>query len=113
MYAFLILLGLLGVIAYVLVIFREVPGAVDERLGTLEPLPKNLGQWQVDEASEQGKAALTEGLQREVRIWHEAAGGFFGREKLVEQARYRNLTTREIERVDEERPIKRRRIHKA
>jgi hypothetical protein len=109
LYIFLILLGLLAVAAYLLVIFREVPGALEERLGTLEALPDHVGRWQSDETSEQGRAALAQGERRETRLWHQPSGGRFGSEKLCEQVRYRNIETGIISRSEPDRPIKRRR----
>ena len=72
---------LLGVVAlaalavYLLVVFREVPGAVAERLGELEGLSQNLGEWTIDESSSEAQAARARGLQREQRTWREPASG--------------------------------------
>lgn len=109
LYVFVVVLGLLGVAAYLLVIFREVPGAVEERLGTLDALPEHLGQWRHDEQSEQGRTALQHGERREVRLWCQQGGGWFGGERLYEQARYRDLTSNEIIRSEPDRLVKRQR----
>ena len=66
-YFFLLVVGVLGIGIYVLFIFSQVPGAKEERLGVLEPLPSDLGKWLSDEASAEGTAAASEGLRREVR----------------------------------------------
>jgi hypothetical protein len=112
LYVFLVVLGLLGVAAYLLVIFREVPGAVEERLGTLDELPEHVGQWHSDEESALGRAALDIGERREVRLWCQHGGGWFGSQRLYEQARYRNLANDEIVRSDPDRVIKRKRRRK-
>lgn len=109
LYVFLFALGLLGVAAYLLVIFREVPGAVEERLGNLDALPDDIGQWRIDDSSTEGQAATERGEQREVRVWHQPSGGLFGGERLCEQVRYRRLDSGEITRSEADRPLKRRR----
>jgi hypothetical protein len=109
LYIFVILLGLLGIAAYLLVIFREVPGAVEERLGTFEALPEHLGQWRNDEDSPQGQAALKQGELREVRLWQQHGGGWFASDRLYEQVRYRQLSSNEITRSEPDRLIKRQR----
>lgn len=110
LYLLLAVIGMAAVLVYVLVIFREVPGAVSERWGELEDLPKNLGAWTLDETSAQGTEAKSHGLNREIRTWREPGGGWFGRDRLVLQARYRNSGTGEIESVEPDVPITRRRI---
>jgi len=109
LYAFVVLLGLLGVAAYLLVVFREVPGAVEERLGKLDALPQDLGRWRNDDDSEQGRAAKQNGEQREVRLWHQHSGGWFSSDRLYEQVRYRSLSSNEIVRSEPDRVLKRRR----
>lgn len=109
LYVFVVVLGLLGVAAYLLVIFREVPGAIEERLGTLDALPEHVGQWRADEESSLGRAALQNGERREIRLWCQQGGGWFSSQRLYEQARYRNLVSNEIVRSDPDRPIRRQR----
>jgi hypothetical protein len=109
LYVFVVVLGLLGVATYLLVVFREVPGAIEERLGTLDALPEHLGQWRTDEESAAGCAALQKGERREVRLWCQQSGGWLGSQRLYEQARYRNLASNEIVRYDPDRVIKRKR----
>jgi hypothetical protein len=86
-----------------------VPGRKEERLGVLEPLPENLGEWIADDSSDAGRAARAEGLVRETRHYHYEAGSGG---KLVLQARVRNPETDEIVRVEQERAVKRRRVRK-
>jgi hypothetical protein len=110
-----VLLGCIGIASlavYLLVIFREVPGAVAERLGELEGLPADLGQWTVDASSEAARAATGRGLQREQRTWREPGTGWFGRDRLLLQVRYRNLETGQIESSEPDRQLTRRRIRK-
>lgn len=110
-----VLLGCIGIASlavYLLVIFREVPGAVAERLGELEGLPADLGQWTVDASSEAARAATGRGLQREQRTWREPGTGWFGRDRLLLQVRYRNLETGQIESAEPDRQLTRRRIRK-
>ena len=109
-YLLILGLGAVGIGIYLLVIFREVPGAVEERLGRYEALPEDVGQWRADDESSEGKAALEQGLRREVRLWHETGSGLLQRERLVQQVRYRNLWSNSIERVEPDLPLKRKRV---
>jgi hypothetical protein len=102
-YVFLLVIAGLAVGVYLLVIFRNVPGAVEERLGALEPLPTDLGVWKADVESDAARTAQSEGLTREVRT-------FLDRGKLLRQVRYRDAANGEIVRADEDEIVKRRRI---
>ncbi len=108
-YVFLVIVAGLGIAFYLLFLMNLVPGLKEERLGVLEPLPENLGEWVTDDSSEAGRAARAEGLVRETRHYHYEAGSGG---KLVLQARVRHPDTDEIVRVEEERVIKRRRVRK-
>lgn len=110
LYLLLIFVGVAAVAVYLLVIFNEVPGAVSERWGELEDLPENLGEWTPDTTSEESIASAERGLTREVRTWRDAGGGWFGRDRLLWQVRYRDQQTGEIEEVEPDRVIKRRRL---
>jgi hypothetical protein len=105
-YAFVIIVAALGVAIYLTVVLRAVPGAVDERLGRLEDLPSNLGEW-VEEAD--APAAIAEGLVRERRVLLESGKGLFGRDQLVEQVRYREGSGGKIVGVEPERRWSRKR----
>jgi hypothetical protein len=109
LYLMLLFIGIAAVAVYLLVVFREVPGAVTERWGELEGMPANLGEWTADQESEAGVLARDRGLAREVRTWREPGAGWFGRDRLVLQARYRNLETGEIESAEPDRALPRRR----
>jgi hypothetical protein len=111
LYVFILLVGLASVGVYLLFIFSQVPGAAEERLGVLEPLPENLGQWIADGDSAEGRRAAAEGFKREVRTLHEA-GGILGGGKLIRQVRYRSAETNAIVRIEPEQVEKRRRLHK-
>lgn len=104
-YFFVVLVGVLGIAIYLTVILRAVPGAVDERLGKLEELPPHLGEW-VDEG-EQVLEGFGQPLLRERRVLLES--GALGRERLVEQVRYREGKGGKIVRIDPERRWARRR----
>ncbi|MEO7032310.1 MAG: hypothetical protein ABI548_00650 [Polyangiaceae bacterium] len=104
-YVFLLIVAALGVAVYLVFIFKLVPGAAEERLGVLEPLPDDIGQWHADEESEQGKAALVRERKREERLFFEE-----GRGRLVRQVRYRNLSDNAIAEVEPDQPVKRKRI---
>lgn len=106
-FVLLIVAAAVGTGLYLLVMYSSIPGAVDERLGTLEPLPDNLGRWVVEDEPDETEAA--EGLVREVRILHHPPKGLLGRERLVKQVRYRNAQTGEIERVEPELVLPRKR----
>jgi hypothetical protein len=108
-----VLLGCIALAAlavYLLVIFREVPGAVAERLGELEGLPRDLGKWVPDDSSAEGKQASARGLQRELRTWREPGTGWFGRDRLLLQVRYRDRASGSIKSADPDREIRRRRV---
>lgn len=99
------LVAVAGIALYLLVILREVPGALEERFGKYEGLPEDVNQWRTDQESAEGKTARGLGLQREVRL-------FFAESKpdrLLRQVRYRNVATLEIERVEPDMTIKRKR----
>src|SRR5688500_17182778 len=99
LYGLLAFIGVAAVAVYVFVVFREVPGALSERWGELEGLPEGLGNWTEDDSSVQGRAARERGLRREVRTWRDPGGGWFGRDRLVLQARYRDAQSDEIHSV--------------
>jgi hypothetical protein len=108
---FLVAVAFIGGLLYVLVIHREVPGAVEQRFGVLEALPEDVGKWKIDEDSEEGKEAAAKGLKREVRIFHDqSASGMLSSGKLIRQVRYRNRATNAVVRVDPDEPVKRKRV---
>lgn len=109
----LIVAAALGTGLYLLVMYSSIPGAIDERLGALEPLPDNLGRWVTDTDSPEGRDAQAKGLTREVRTLHHPPSGLLGKERLVTQVRYRNAHSGEIERVEPERSAARRRRKEA
>jgi hypothetical protein len=107
---FLVMIAVIGGLLYLLVVHREVPGAVEQRFGILEPLPPDVGLWKVDDESEEGRAAARQGLKREVRLFHDAHAGLFAGSRLVRQVRYRNPATNSIVRVDPDMKVPRRRV---
>ncbi len=109
-YVFLLIVAALGAGAYMALFLTHVPGASDERLGRLEPLPDDLGKWKVDEESEAGRAAARAGLKREERCLYREAQGLFGAGKFVRQTRYRSLETGEIVRAEPEVVTRRKRV---
>jgi hypothetical protein len=109
-YVFLLIVATAGVAIYLLFILREVPGAAEERLGALEALPPDVGQWKEDPDSPEGKAAIDRGELREVRSFYASSGGSFGGGKLLKQVRYRSAETNEIVRAEPDRRVKRKRI---
>jgi hypothetical protein len=109
-YVFLVIVAALGVAVYLLFIFKLVPGAMEERLGVLEPLPDDVGKWRVDEHSTAGKAALERGLKREERLFFEEGQGVLAQGRLLRQVRYRNAQSNAIEDVEPDQPVKRKRI---
>ena len=109
-YVFLLIVAALGIGVYLVFIFKLVPGAAEERLGVLEPLPADIGQWHVDAESEEGKAALARNRKREQRLFFEEGKGLMAQGRLVRQVRYRNAETNSIEEVDPDEPVKRKRI---
>jgi hypothetical protein len=109
-YVFLLIVAALGVAVYLVFIFKLVPGAAEERLGVLEPLPDDIGKWHTDETSEPGKAAFARNQKREERLFFEEGKGVFAQGRLLRQVRYRNLLNNEIESVEPDQPVKRKRI---
>jgi hypothetical protein len=108
-FGFLFLIAVVGILFYLLVIQRAVPGAVEQRFGVYEALPADVGKWKVDENSDEAKEAKAKGQTREVRYWFDENAGFLGKGRLVRQVRYRNATN-EIVRVDPEEVIERKRV---
>lgn len=111
-FGFIFMIGVIGILFYLLVIYREVPGAVEQRLGVWEALPDDIGKWKVDTDSPEAAEAQRKGLKRETRLWHDPNAGFLGRGKLVRQTRYRNASN-EIVRVDPDEVVERKRVRKA
>ena len=109
-FVFLLIVSALGIGVYLVFIFRLVPGAAEERLGVLEPLPDDIGQWRADEDSALGKAALERNRRREERLFFEEGKGLLAQGRLVRQVRYRNLSNNSIEEVEPDQPVKRKRI---
>jgi hypothetical protein len=109
-YLFLLIVAALGIAVYLVFIFKLVPGAAEERLGVLEPLPDDIGKWRVDEDSALGKAALERNRKREERLYFEEGKGLFAQGRLVRQVRYRNLSNNAIEEIEPDEPVKRKRI---
>ena len=109
-YVFLAIVSILGVGIYLVFIFKLVPGAAEERLGVLEPLPDDINQWRIDEDSELGKAAHARQRKREERLYFEEGKGVMAQGRLVRQVRYRNLASNAIEEVEPDQPVKRKRI---
>lgn len=107
-YLFLLGVAAAGGIIY-LFVAGLFPGLKEERFGVLEPLPPNLGRWEVDTDSDAGRAAATEGKKREVRLLFEE-GGLIGSGKLTRQARLRDAATNEILQILPDEAVKRRRI---
>src|SRR5262245_56128370 len=110
LYLMLLFIGIASLAVYLLVVFREVPGAVSERWGELEGLPADLGEWVVDDQSEAANEARERGQLREVRTWREAGTGWFGRDRLLLQVRYRNSDSGEIDATEPDRVLSRRRV---
>ncbi len=104
---FLVAIAAIGALFYLLVVYREVPGAVEQRLGVLEALPEDVGKWKVDEDSEDGKAAAAKGQKRETRLFHDVATN-----KLIRQVRFRNRATNEIVSTLPDEIVKRKRIRR-
>jgi hypothetical protein len=104
----LLIVAVLAVLLYLFVFVREVPEIAEERLGRLEDLPVDVGVWKPDTDSSEAQAARSEGLTREVRLWHDTGGGF-GAGRLLRQARYRDGRG-DIVRVDADQVVKRRRV---
>jgi hypothetical protein len=100
-YVFLIVCGLIGISIYLLFIMNLVPGAADERLGVLEPLPRDVGKWKEEPLG----AAEPDGLVREVRFYFYETSA-----RLVRQVRYRNRETGAITRIEADKTVKRRRL---
>lgn len=107
-YLFLLGVATAGGIIY-LFIAGLFPGLKEERFGVLEPLPPDLGRWQVDSESPAGLAAAQEGKRREVRLLFEE-GGLFSSGKLTRQARLRDAATNEILTILPDERVARRRI---
>ncbi len=108
-YIFVLTIAAIGTAFYLLVMYSSIPGAVEERFGELEALPDNLDKWLQEEGTEAADAAASEGLTREVRVLFVPKKGLFGQDKFVRQARYRDIKTNKILRVDPEEVVPRKR----
>jgi hypothetical protein len=104
-YVFLLICAVIGIGIYLTFILNLVPGAKEERLGVLEPLPTDVGKWKEDRDSDEGKGARNEGLVREVRHYFYESSS-----RLVLQVRYRDASTNEIVRTEPEEAVRRRRV---
>jgi hypothetical protein len=102
---FLVAIAAIGGLIYVLVIYRNIPGAMEQRFGVLEGLPEDVGEWKVDTESDEGKAAQARGLKRETRHFYDQQ-----KDRLLKQVRYRNQATNEVARVEPDEVVKRKRI---
>lgn len=100
---FMVLVAAAGTAVYLLFFMSHVPGAAEERWGTLEPLPEGVGDWQRD------AAPGADGLLREQRVLSGESMGMSA-EKLIVQVRFRDAETKKIERILPEQVVKRRRI---
>lgn len=107
-YLFLLGVAVAGGIIY-LFVAGLFPGLKEERFGVLEPLPPNLGKWEADSESGEGRAAAAQGKKREVRLMFQE-GGLLGAGKLTRQARLRDARTNEIVTVLPDEVIKRKRV---
>ena len=104
-FALMVGVALIGTLIYLVFVMSSVPGAKEERFGTLEDLPENVGKWSIDADGEAAALAQSEGLVREVRhFYHES------QRRLVLQVRYRDSETRKIIRIEPEVTVPRRRI---
>lgn len=104
-YVLLLGIGAVGGSAYLFLIFRSVPGAVDARLGKFEEIPEDVGTWSTDTGSEKAAQAERDGLRLERRVLFNEASG-----KFTHQARYRNVETNRIERIDADVVVRRKRV---
>jgi hypothetical protein len=107
-YLFLLGVAAAGGLVY-LFIAGMYPGLKEERFGVLEPLPPELGKWQLDPDSEAGRKATADGKKLEVRYLFEE-GGLLSSGKLLRQSRLRDGATNDILTVLPDEPIKRRRV---
>lgn len=110
LFGFLTVIAFIGGLVYVFLVQRAVPGLMEQRFGTLEALPVDVGEWKTDDESEEGRLAALQGLRREIRLFHDPGGGLLGNGSLVRQTRYRNPATNAITRVEPDVPVARRRI---
>lgn len=106
-YLLLLVLAALGIGIYLIVFFGNVPGATEERLGVLEPLPPDVGQWKEELDSAEAASADQQNLKRESRTFFDEAHG-----RLLRQVRYRHAESNEIVRVEPDQVVKRRRVRR-
>jgi hypothetical protein len=105
LYVFLLIVGALGAMAYMMLVFSHVPGSADERFGSLEELPGVIGVWVVDDERS------TDGLIVE-RRYLAADSSSEDTTKLIIQVRYRHPETDEIVRIGPEETYRRHRRKK-
>ncbi|MCZ6835123.1 MAG: hypothetical protein O7G85_05050 [Planctomycetota bacterium] len=112
LYALLLCVALVPCVIYAVVVLMEVPGMADERLGVLEELPDDVGEWKLDTESEQARAAIDDGLICETRLWITTSIMQFNREKIYRQVRYLDPRTLDVVRSEKDIRIKRKRVKK-
>ena len=105
-------IAILICVIYAVVVMAYIPGLADERLGVLEELPEDVGEWKIDTNSAQARSAQAEGLVCETRLWRDGGSDFLGREKILRQVRYLDPETREVVRAEKDVRIKRKRVKK-
>ncbi len=110
LFAILLGMALIPCVIYAVVAMLEVPGMADERLGVLEDLPSDVGEWVADTDSAQARAAAEKGLACETRLWIDPEGDFFKREKILRQVRYLDPESGDVVRSEPDVRVKRRRI---
>lgn len=109
MFLLFLAIAIIPCVIYAVIVLLEVPGMAEERLGVLEDLPEDAGEWKADTASEAARAAADDGLIRETRLWIDTSGAL-GREKIYRQARYRDRDTGDVVRAEKDVRIRRRRV---
>ncbi len=111
LYLLFLFIALVPCVIYVVVAMLEVPGMADERLGTLEELPDDVGEWKTDTESDEARSATAEGLVRETRLWINPHD-LFGRKKIYRQTRYLDRKTLDVVRTEKDVRIRRKRVKK-
>lgn len=112
LYFIFLAIAIIPCVIYAIVVMMEIPGLADERLGVLEELPEDIGEWKIDTDSPQARAAETEGQSCETRLWLVSGGDFLGREKILRQVRYLDKESGEVVRVEKDVRVKRKRVKK-
>lgn len=100
--------AILGMLLYVFLVYGQIPGFVDERLGNWEKLPVEPGAWGIDESHPDTALAKARNEIRELR-YVAVPSTLLKKERYLLQVRYRS-SEGDILKVEDEILYQRKRV---